>query len=96
MGGGDGDDDKYAKKKDAVGKRTTGRCRFCEETDDLRELEDPCDCYKKLDALLCHRACLQAGRATLLLPCSSLIDGKHYRARLRQISTYYRAVRRTV
>lgn len=43
-------------------KRPTGRCRFCQEEDDMRELEDPCDCYKKYDALLCHRACLQAGR----------------------------------
>lgn len=26
----------------------------------MQELEDPCDCYKKYDALLCHRTCLQA------------------------------------
>ena len=62
MGGEDGEDDKYAKKKGkgGGGRVTSGRCRFCEQVDDIKHLEDPCDCYKKFEALLCHRSCLQA------------------------------------
>ena len=33
---------------------------MCGLLDDMRNLEDPCDCYKKFDALLVHRKCLQA------------------------------------
>mmetsp|Transcript_21744 Transcript_21744/g.47764 ORF Transcript_21744/g.47764 Transcript_21744/m.47764 type:complete len:169 (-) Transcript_21744:778-1284(-) len=34
-------------------------CRFCRQIDDGNNLIDPCDCYKKFDALRVHQKCLQ-------------------------------------
>ena len=34
-------------------------CRFCRQFDDDKNLIDPCDCYKKFDALRVHQKCLQ-------------------------------------
>jgi hypothetical protein len=34
-------------------------CRFCKKFDDMMNLIDPCDCYKKFDALRVHQKCLQ-------------------------------------
>ncbi|KAK3267840.1 hypothetical protein CYMTET_23625 [Cymbomonas tetramitiformis] len=34
-------------------------CRFCQQFDRADNLVDPCDCYKKFDALRVHKQCLE-------------------------------------
>ena len=54
-----GDDSKP--RKGGTTRMAQERCRMCGRLDDMKNMENPCDCYKKFDALLVHRKCLQVG-----------------------------------